>query len=283
MKEFIIQLFSGRNSTFMQVLYSILIIMVFLLMGKIINRIFLKRINGVLYRILWKRILSYFLFILLLLFLIPYWLPSLRTFSAFLGLIGTGILLVNKEIIMNMTGWMYIVIRQPFKIANRIQIGEFNGDVIDIRILETTIMEARKREKGGNSTGRVLHIPNMLFLTMPMANSSKEFMFNWNELEIHLNPDSNWKKAKNILQKIADNHIEKLSMTSNKLKNFHSEYAMFLDNVRSEIYVEMREDHIVLILRYLIEPRNAGKINSYLWENILDSFHGHKDIIFYRK
>lgn len=284
MTNYFFKIFSIKieNELFDRIFFTVIIIFLFFLIRKIINSFFLKRIQTPIYRILWKRIISYTLFFSFLFIIIPLWLPSLQSFSAFLGLFGAGILIINKEIIMNIFGWMYVVIRQPFKLANRIQVGDLTGDVIDIRIFETTLMETKKRDEGGLTTGRVLHVPNMIFLTTPMANASKEFIFNWNELIVHLSHDSNWKKAKKILQKIADNHIENLSRDVKEMKAFHTEYMSLIENIKHEIFIETNENHIIMKLRYLIEPRSSGKITSYLWEKILDEFEKHNDINFHR-
>lgn len=283
MKELLTNIYnySIESENIRLVIYTLITIAVFFLIQKLINRFFLKRITTPIYRILWKRIVSYSLFFIFIFIVTPLWLPSLQAFSAFLGLFGAGILIINKEVVMNIIGWMYIVIRQPFKLANRIQIGDLTGDVIDIRIFETTLMETKKRDEGGLTTGRVLHVPNMLFLITPMANASKEFIFNWNELSVHLSYDSNWKKAKKILQKIADNHIERLSSNATEMKSLHTEYMALIDNIKHEIFIELNEDHIIMKLRYLIEPRSSGKITSYLWEDILVEFKKHHDIKYY--
>lgn len=155
---------------------SILIVSVFFFrffVLKFVN----NRLESYVSKKLWRAYSSYFAIFILVIFLFPIWLPSLRLLTTFLGLFGAGILIVHKEVILNIAGWFYIIIRKPFELGNRITINNINGDVIDIRLLDFSLMEI-SNHFGGQSTGKVLHIPNSLLFVHSLANASKEFSFN---------------------------------------------------------------------------------------------------------
>ncbi len=80
--------------------------------------------------------------------------------------------------------------------GDRIQVGNFAGDVIDLRIFQFTLMEIGNWVDADQSTGRVIHIPNGKVFTEMLANYSKGFHYIWNEIPFLVTFESNWKKQK---------------------------------------------------------------------------------------
>ncbi len=229
-------------------------------------------------RLRWRKQSAYITVGILLLVLFPVWLPSIRSLLAFIGIFGAGVLLVLKEVILNLAGWFYILVRRPFEEGNRVSITNLIGDVIDIRPLEFSMMEVRAREDGGQSTGRVIHVPNSLVFTQPLANSSKEFLFNWNELRIPLTPKSNWEKAVEIVREVAQAKLEEVAPTDQRIVQSEEEHAIRYRRLTPGIYVEVRDGVLLVTLRHLVEPRSTREITDRLWRAILVRFRTEADI-----
>lgn len=242
-------------------------------------RFALPRLKSQHSRIQWRRNSLYIIVAVSLTVIFPLWLPSLRSVVAILGIFGAGVLLVLKEVILNLAGWFYIITRKPFDIGNRIQISAFSGDVIDVRLLEFTLMEVRTWAEGGQSTGRVLHVPNLLVFTNPLANSSKEFAFNWNELTIPLEPGSDWRKAVKIIEEVAGKTLETISSEDSRIRRSEEEYAIRFYKMTPRVYMEFKNGAIVLTLRHLAEPKSCRHISDRLWRDILTRFDREKKII----
>lgn len=217
----------------------------------------------------WRRNSLYLSVTAFILLAFPFWLPSIKNLAAFLGLFGAGILLVFKEALLNVAGWFYIIIRKPFNIGNRISISNMSGDVIDVRLLDFCMIEVTTRDKGGQSTGRVVHLPNSLVFTQPLSNASKEFSFSWNEISLPLMPNSNWKKAMQIFQKVAEVSLEKINSDDSRIQESKDEYAISYTMITPRIYVEFKDGYIVLTLRHLTEPRNTRQVIDKIWRELL--------------
>src|SRR5690606_23340188 len=108
----------------------------------------------------------------------------------------------------NLAGWLFILIRHPFAVGDRIQMGQHAGDVIDIRLFQFTILEINNWVEADQSTGRIIHIPNGKVFTDPQINYSAGFNYIWNEMKVRLTFESNWIKARKILQDTANHHAE---------------------------------------------------------------------------
>ena len=105
-----------------------------------------------------------------------------------------------------MVGWCFILIRQPFKVGDRIQIGKVAGDVIDIRFFNFQLNEIGNWVDADQSTGRIIHIPNGIVFTEPQANYTAGFQYIWNEIPVLVTFESDWKKAKQLLTDIVNHH-----------------------------------------------------------------------------
>jgi len=134
------------------------------------------------------------------------WLDRAQQVITYLGFITAGVAIALKDPLTNLVGWAYILWQRPFKIGDRIQIGQHAGDVIDINLFQLAIMEIGNWVGLDQSTGRIIHIPNSLVFLEPQANYTEEFEYLWNEISITITYESDWQAAKNIIQDIAEKH-----------------------------------------------------------------------------
>ena len=69
-------------------------------------------------------------------------------------------------------------------LGDRIQIGDTRGDVIDIGLLRTTLMETGDWVSGDLYNGRIARIPNSAVLKGPVFNYSQGFRFIRDEIKV---------------------------------------------------------------------------------------------------
>ncbi len=253
-------------------LYSLVLMGMIFLLRFLILRLLVRRGSDGTHRKRWRINSLYIAVFLSALVVTPLWLKSLSGVLTMLGIFGTGLVIVNKEVILNITGWFYIMIRRPFVMGNRVVIGSTIGDVLEIRLLDTTMIEVLPRDQGGQSTGRIVHVPNSLVFTQPVANSSKEFSFNWNEIIVPLTPDSDWKKARALLLKIAEESIEEITTDDQRIQSAEEAHDIHYSYLTPSVYVEYKTGAILLHLRHLTEPRRTRIITDLIWREILTRF-----------
>ncbi len=212
------------------------------------------------------------------LFILPLWLSSIQSFLTVLGIFGAGVLIVFKELLLNVMGWIYIMTRRPFAPGDRIQIDSITGDVLDIRIQDFSMLEVHENHRGGHSTGRVVYQPNSRLFVAPVINGSKDFAFNWHELDVHLTPDSNWQRASTILEEVGKNVPDKISKEDSRIRKSQEQYEIRYRHLEPRIYVDATDESIVITLRFLCEPRLVREMRSAIWTEILELFSFIEDI-----
>src|SRR5699024_7489229 len=151
----------------------------------------------------WRKNLTYVFAFIGFLVVGRIWFEGLQSLATFLGLLSAGLAIALKDPISDLAGWLFILWRKPLEVGDRIQLGDVKGDVIDVRIFKFTVLEIGNWVRGDQSTGRLIHLPNHLIFSDSLANYTSDFDFIWNELKVLLTFESDWEKAKKILQEIS--------------------------------------------------------------------------------
>ena len=199
----------------------------------------------------------------------------------FLSIVAAAMVLALKDPILGIAGWAFIMSKRPFDVGDRIQIGDQKGDVIDQRLFMFSLMEVGNWVDMEQSTGRVIHVPNGMIFQKTLANYGKGFEYIWNEIPVLITFESDWKKAKKILSKIAENHSENLSDSAEKkLKKAARKYMIFYQKLTPIVYTSVKEFGVMLTIRHLCEPRARRSSTEEIWEDILTAFEKEKSITF---
>ncbi|HSB05429.1 MAG TPA: mechanosensitive ion channel domain-containing protein [Thermodesulfobacteriota bacterium] len=178
-----------------------------------------------------------------------------------------------KDLLANLAGVIFVVWRRPFEVGDRVQIGSDAGDVIDLRIFQFTLMEIGNWVQADQSTGRIIHIPNGKMFTEPLANYHKGFQHIWNEIPILITFESNWKRGKDILQRIGTKHAEHLSQSAEKrIIEASRKFMIFYSILTPSVYTSVKDSGVLLTIRYLREPRRRRDSQQAIWEDILREF-----------
>jgi small-conductance mechanosensitive channel len=128
-----------------------------------------------------------------------------HTAAVSLGLFSLVLGFALQTPISSFIGWLYIIIRTPYKVGDRIQIGDFKGDVVEINYLDTTLWEF-----GGDyltndlPSGRLIRFPNTLVLQSEVYNYSwRKFPYIWNEIPFHIAYESDFSFVETTLRNVA--------------------------------------------------------------------------------
>lgn len=209
------------------------------------------------------------------------WFEGLQSVATFFGLLSAGLAIALKDLIVNLAGWAFILWRRPFELGDRIQIGEHAGDVIDLRIFQFTLMEIGNWVDAEQSTGRVIHVPNGKVLSEVLANYSKGFQHIWNEIPVLITFESNWKKAKEMLQSIVMAHAEGTTERAEaQIRDASRKFLISYSKLSPTVYTSVSDSGVLLTLRYLCRPRRRRGSTQAIWEDILEAFDGCDDIDF---
>ncbi len=140
-------------------------------------------------------------------------------------------------------------------------------------------MEIGNWVEADQSTGRVIHVPNSRVLTDVVANYNKGFEHIWNELPVLVTFESNWIKAKSILQEIADRHALEHSKTAAEALRVAAKKSMIVyTTLTPRVWTSIAASGVLLTIRYLCNPKQRRATAEMIWEDILRGFDACDDI-----
>ncbi|UCC95569.1 MAG: mechanosensitive ion channel [Candidatus Omnitrophota bacterium] len=243
-------------------------VLIFIFVG-IVNR----RIQNVRVKHIVRKNIIYLLNILILLYIIFIWLRNINSITIFLSVIGAGIALALQEVILCMAGWFLIMVRRPFEVGDRIELGGVKGDVIDIRLFQVSLLEIGNWVGADQSTGRIVNVPNSEIFKRENYNYSRGFEFIWNEIKVLVTFESDWKRAEEIMIHHAVKEAKGMEeIVKKKITQMTRHYMIYYEKLTPIVYIDIKDSGVELSLRYLTEARKRRATHDVLCRAILDDF-----------
>lgn len=267
-----------QEKLFTTLLIFILMAVVRLVSLRYVNKRFLENTRS-LYN--WRKAIEYIVYTLGAILIGRVWLVGLQSILTYLGILSAGLAIALQDPIVNLVGWLFIVTRRPFSVGDRIEVDNFAGDVIDIRVFSFSLLEIGKRIDAEQSTGRVLHVPNGRVFKDVFANYSQGLPFIWNEIPILVTFESDWEKAKALLTDVINSHappVDPAKLKQSQIKEMR--FVISYSNIAPIIYTKIESSGVLLTLRYLVRPKERRGSEQTIYEAILRAFAPHDDIDF---
>lgn len=201
------------------------------------------------------------------------WIEGFRQLTTFFGLLSAGVAVALKDWLVNLAAWSFILWRRPFDVGDRIEIGELKGDVVDIRLFQFSLLEVGGWVDADQSTGRLVHVPNGLVFTRPLVNYDRGLGFVWHEVPVLVTFESDWRRAREILLSLGEEHGHVPSEEARaKLERLTEKFLIVYHHLTPTVYVSVRDSGVLLTLRFLCQPRRRRGTEEAIWTGILDAF-----------
>jgi len=259
---------------------SVVVIIITLVVSRAISRLLRKRIEETSQRKTLRMLIRNGVLIIGAIILLIIWLGFGSSFTVAMGILGAGIAFASQEIIGSLSGFLTIVTGSLFRIGDRVKIGNVAGDVLDISLLRTKVMEIGEWVKADQYTGRIVSVANRAVFSDPVINYTQHWIYLWDEVTLPITYDSNWQKAAKI---ILDHGQEYSSHSQPDAKNeLHKVVGLYPsideDSVEPSLYIEMTDNWIEITLRYIVDPHERRTVKADLHLELLKHFEEESDI-----
>ncbi len=256
-----------------KIIATLLAILLIVALRKSIINLFILRLEDAKIRYNWLRVTTYASVGFGIIIVGQIWLDGIGSIVTYLGLVSAGIAIALKDPITNITGWLFILWNRPLEAGDRIQLGEHSGDVIDINFFNFTVMEIGNWVDADQNTGRIIHIPNGKIFIETLANYGKGFEYIFNEIPVLITFESEWQKAKKILEKIAKDFGEHPTRAAEReIKKASQKFLIQDQKLDPVVYTKVAESGVRLTIRYLCTPQFRRETEQEIWEEILKEF-----------
>lgn len=186
------------------ILRTVLLFIILYIIKKIgIKIIRIKKDNKKQY--IYTKKFTFIINILIIIFVLFIWDEYIKSLITLISFISAAVTIALRELIFNFFCGIYIVIKKPFIIEDRIEVDGIKGDVVNISYLSFELLEVDDENKNGQSTGKIISVPNSIIFTKPVKNYNKAFKYIWNEIQVKVPISCDLKLIKQELYKIINN------------------------------------------------------------------------------
>lgn len=206
-----------------------------------------------------------------------------------LGLISLILGFALQMPISSFIAWIYILVRAPYRVGDRIRIGDAHGDVIDVSYLDTTLWEfGGEHLWTDHPSGRVIKFPNATVFDTPVFNYSWPlFPYVWNEIKFQLAYESDLEFVAKTMKEVVDKHIGGIMSQKVKIyKGILSKTPVDELEVKEHPVVHFRVGEntwLEAIVRYLVPPKEAGRTKTRLITEMLARLNAKPDRVLFPK
>ncbi len=201
------------------------------------------------------------------------WLEALGDLGTFLGLLSAGLAIALADVFLDMAGWVYILLRRPFRVGDRIETAGFRGDVVDVRLMRFTMLEIGNWVDADQSTGRLVHVPNGRLFREPTANYTEGFAHVWHEMSVVVTFESDWHRAEEIMRTLMAEYAESDGMhAAADVRKASRSYFIRYRDLGATVYVTAIDHGVRLTGRMLVHPKERRTVDDRFWRGLLDAF-----------
>ena len=257
------------------VLFYVLIIIIAVIIDRVIRRRIVKRIADKGRRYIVAKVVSASIYTIAIVFMIGKLLSEHPGVLASLAIVGAGIAVALQDVVKDVVGWMIILQRRLFTLGDRVAIGVHTGDVIDIGLLRTMMLEVSVAGafNAHERTGNVLVIPNSQIL--------REFVLNYHttsdymsvEMKVTVTYESDWKSAEKILHDILTEETGRYVDLANKQQKKRT--ALFYTSwevVAPDVHVDIADSGVLFTLKFTVPIGGRRETVTKITKHILKEF-----------
>ena len=188
------------------------------------------------------------------------WIQGIAGIATYFGLLSAGVAIALQDPLTNLAGWLFILIRRPFRFL---------------------MLEVGNWVHADQGTGRLLHVPNGAVFKNTIANYDEAFGYIWNELEVTITFESDWRAAKKALEGILTDQSEEIDdAVRQRIDEAAHVLHIRMPKLTPVVWTSVVEHGVVLTMRHLCKPRLRRSSTSQIWEKVLEAFAAMDDVDF---
>jgi len=254
------------NSYLTKSFYTVLALLITYVVIKVIfEQMIARRIREPKTRYSLRRIASMLSVLIFIAVGIAIWVDNIQALLVSFGILAAGVAVALQDVFKNFAGSLIIFITGTYHVGDRIEINSKIGDVVDIGIFYTTLLETNEWINGDQATGRLSIIPNSLVLSGVVNNYTRDHPYIWDEIGIPITYDSDWKGALRIIEKVIDAETKEITIKSEtSVSKLSDKYYLPQKSTEPTVFVTLTDNWVNMNIRYITEVRQRRIVRDKL-------------------
>jgi len=256
-----------------KIIFSLIGVLIIAVIVRFLHRSLARRIthHDTRYRV--RKLITFAGYLAGVLFITIVFSDQLGHLTVAFGVAGAGVAFALQEVIVSIAGWVEISLGRFYQIGDRVQVGGIMGDVIDIGILRTTLMECGQWVNSDLYNGRIVRIANSFVFKEPVFNYSAHFPFLWDEITVPVKYGSDHRLAREILQRVADEVVGDYADHARAAwKGVVERYMIEDERVEPTVTVIANDNWMEFTVRYVVDYKRRRITKDQIFTRILGEF-----------
>jgi small-conductance mechanosensitive channel len=195
--------------------------------------------------------------------------------TTILGLAGAGLTVASKDVIMAFFGWFLLMGRNGIRVGDWVEINGVGGEVIEIGLLKTVLLETGNWADAGHPTGRRVSFVNSFAIEGHYFNFSTSGQWMWDELELTIPQDQDPYAVIDELRKLVVKDTEaNAKKAEQEWKHTTSKYHVQAFSAEPAINVRPSGSGVEVRVRYITRAYERHETRKRLYEAILAMMRG---------
>jgi len=191
-----------------------------------------------------------------------------------LGLAGAGLTVALKDFIVGFFGWFILMGRNGIRVGDWVEINGVVGEVIEIGLLRTVLLETGNWTDTGHPTGRKVAFVNSFAIEGHFFNFSTTGQWLWDELQVLIPQGENPYPLVEAVQKLVEEETRASAAQAEKEWQKSAGKRMQSLSVAPAIHLRPTLAGIELQVRYITSANERYAMRSRMYEKIVALLHG---------
>jgi len=254
-----------------KILFSIVGVLIIAIIVRFLHRSLARRIRHPDTRYRVRKLITFTGYLAGILFITIVFSDRLGNLTVAFGVAGAGVAFALQEVIASIAGWVAVSLGHFYQIGDRVQLGGIMGDVIDIGVLRTTLMECGEWVNADLYNGRIVRIANSFVFKEPVFNYSADFPFLWDEITMPVKYGSDHRLAREILQRVADEVVGDYATHARAAwKGVVERYLIEDEKVEPTVTVIANDNWMEFTVRYVVDYKRRRITKDQIFTRILE-------------
>ncbi|UUX93751.1 mechanosensitive ion channel family protein [Methanoplanus endosymbiosus] len=226
-----------------------------------------------------KKAVSVIAGMILLAIIFRIWVENTESLLLSYGIIVAGVAISLQDLFKDFVGGISIIVLSSFRVGDRIEINGITGDVMDIGIMNTTMMEISGLGKCDRTSGRIVTVPNGLLLSNTLLNYTRDHNYVWDAIIVPITYDSNIPLTEELLLKAADRETDTISKKAKEeFQKIGRKYYLPEKPTETSVMINLTDNWIEFEVRYICEVRSLTLTRNLISREILGIIRDNNDI-----
>ncbi len=196
--------------------------------------------------------------------------------STVLALAAAGLTVALKDFIVAFFGWFVLMGRHGIRVGDWVEIEGVGGEVVEVGLLRTILLETGNWNDAGHPTGRKVSFVNSYAIEGHYFNFTTAGQWLWDELDILIPAGEDPYYLTNSVLKLVGEQTQADAAAEQELRRVAHRSTMQAFSAAPAINLRPTNLGVNLVVRYVVNAHNRYEVRTRLYQAIVELLHGKK-------